>query len=206
MMAVRQRVPNEERSGRTRAKVIEATIDLLHRVGYESTSMQRIIQQAGISRGALLHQFPTKVDLMIAVAEQLVSDDLRHYEEVLHGLTSWERQLELLVDAAWEAFRRPDHQAFLEIWMATRGDDALREQFGPFVAQGDIRTDEGLRRLLADSGAGPDMVAAVAQMLVGSLRGFAIENLLRDRSSRLDAAVDALKRATILQLRDAGAR
>jgi AcrR family transcriptional regulator len=50
-----------------RARLIDAAIDCLNRLGYSATTLATIAEAAGVSRGGMLHQFPTKVDLMLAV-------------------------------------------------------------------------------------------------------------------------------------------
>ena len=50
---------NVERTATTRRKVLESTIACLYEHGYTATTTAMIAQHAGISRGALLHHFPT---------------------------------------------------------------------------------------------------------------------------------------------------
>ncbi len=185
--------------------IIDATIDLLHRLGYEATSTHKVVQLAKVSRGALLHQFPTKVDLMIAVADRLLEEDLDRYQDALAGLAAWEDRLSALIDTAWRAFTRPDHQAFLEIWMATRADVSLSTQFAPFVARARARTDQGFQALMMDTGLPPAVLLTLGQSLVGTLRGLALESMLGGHAARLDAAVEALKRQASLFVKDAQA-
>jgi len=57
------RVPNVERSASTRAKLLNATIECLYDLGYHQTSTVLVTERAKVSRGAMLHHFPTKADL-----------------------------------------------------------------------------------------------------------------------------------------------
>src|SRR5678816_4605841 len=63
------RGPNAERRAATRAKIMEARVKCLAEFGYAATSTPLVAKLAKVSRGSLLHQFPTKVDLILAVAE-----------------------------------------------------------------------------------------------------------------------------------------
>src|ERR1700754_3018733 len=63
------RGPNAERRAATRAKIMEATVKCLAEFGYTATSTPLVAKLAKVSRGSLLHQFPTKTDLMLAVAQ-----------------------------------------------------------------------------------------------------------------------------------------
>lgn len=57
----------EERRKATRSKLITAARDCFFREGYEGTHTGDIIDQAGISRGAMYHHFPSKKDVFEAV-------------------------------------------------------------------------------------------------------------------------------------------
>src|SRR5579871_3002569 len=63
------RGPHADRSASMQQLLIDAAIECLHTVGYAATTTQKIIETADVSRGAILHHYPNKVDLIIAVAE-----------------------------------------------------------------------------------------------------------------------------------------
>ncbi|MBF6126684.1 TetR/AcrR family transcriptional regulator [Nocardia brasiliensis] len=60
-----------ERSAATRAAVIRAARDLFGRFGYGAVSTVAVAEAAGVSRGALYHQFSEKRELFEAVFEDL---------------------------------------------------------------------------------------------------------------------------------------
>jgi len=59
------------RSASTRAKLIRAARTLFARKGYGGVATEEIVRRAGVTRGALYHQFPAKEDLFLAVYEQV---------------------------------------------------------------------------------------------------------------------------------------
>lgn len=63
-----------ERSASTRAAVIRAGRELFGRNGYGAVSTIAVAEAAGVSRGALYHQFSEKRDLFEAVFEDLERD------------------------------------------------------------------------------------------------------------------------------------
>jgi AcrR family transcriptional regulator len=64
-----------ERSERTRARLIEAARELFPDRGYANVSVEDIVRRAGVTRGALYHQFPDgKRDLFAAVFDAVEED------------------------------------------------------------------------------------------------------------------------------------
>lgn len=56
-----------ERRERTRAQLIEAAAGCFEAMGYAETSLNAVLQVAGVSKGALYHHFGSKTDLLEAV-------------------------------------------------------------------------------------------------------------------------------------------
>ena len=67
------RVPQEERTRAMRARLLEATVECLVEHGFAGTTTTLVSQRAGVSRGAQLHHFPSKNDLVVAAVEHLTA-------------------------------------------------------------------------------------------------------------------------------------
>src|SRR6195952_4880302 len=65
------RVPQEERTRVMRQRLLDATFECLVEHGFSGTSTTLVSRRAGVSRGAQLHHFPTKNDLVLAAVEPL---------------------------------------------------------------------------------------------------------------------------------------
>jgi AcrR family transcriptional regulator len=66
-----------ERTATTRARLLEAGRELFAADGYAAVSTQAVVEAAGVTRGALYHQFGDKAGLFVEV-----------YEEVERGLVA----------------------------------------------------------------------------------------------------------------------
>ncbi len=77
-----------ERSAATRAAVIRAGRELFGQYGYGAVSTIAVAEAAGVSRGALYHQFAEKKDLFEAVFEDLE----RSLVEVIAGAVAAARE------------------------------------------------------------------------------------------------------------------
>jgi len=102
-----------ERRAATREKLITAAREHFARNGFEDTHTGDILKQAGVSRGAMYHHFPSKRDVFEAVF-QAVSDETIARSLKKGGRT--QSPLEDLISTclAWlQAARRPDVASIL---------------------------------------------------------------------------------------------
>jgi TetR/AcrR family transcriptional repressor of nem operon len=58
----------------TRAKLLRAAFEEIYRHGFQAASLDTILAQAGVTKGALYHHFPTKAALGYAVVEEVVTE------------------------------------------------------------------------------------------------------------------------------------
>lgn len=65
----------------TRARILDAALDLFGAQGYGATSMSAVAAEAGLSMTGLVHHFPSKPDLLTAVLEARDQADMAE----LHG-------------------------------------------------------------------------------------------------------------------------
>lgn len=120
-----RRLTQQERSHATRERVIGATIALLHREGYSGATTLAIRRAAGVSLGALQHQFPTKAELMAAVQERLTGERYTHFETALEGGSTPLERVTRMFDVAESLIGTPLFAASIEIELARRADREL---------------------------------------------------------------------------------
>jgi AcrR family transcriptional regulator len=63
---------NEE----TRKKLLQAAFIEIHRVGFQAASLQNILKDTGLTKGALYHHFPNKQALGYAVLNEIIREFL----------------------------------------------------------------------------------------------------------------------------------
>lgn len=62
----------------TRTRILETALDLFHRGSFMGTSLNHVVEQAGITKGALFHYFKGKNELGYAVIDECIN---QHIEE-----------------------------------------------------------------------------------------------------------------------------
>jgi AcrR family transcriptional regulator len=103
------------RSASTRAKLIQAARTLFARSGYAEVATEEIVRQAGVTRGALYHQFPTKEDLFLAVYEQVEQELTESVSGLLGIQASPFAAMRAGIRVFLEACRAPDVQRIVLI-------------------------------------------------------------------------------------------
>jgi AcrR family transcriptional regulator len=63
-----------ERGQATRLRIIASATTLFSELGYEATSIEAVLRESGVSRGALYHHFDSKDALFEAVLEAIEAD------------------------------------------------------------------------------------------------------------------------------------
>ena len=63
--------------------VTRAAVDLFSTQGYANTSVQQIVEAAGVTKGAMYHYFESKDDLLFSVYERMLSLQTEHLEEIV---------------------------------------------------------------------------------------------------------------------------
>ncbi len=193
----------EERSAETRKRLLEAAVACLNERGYTGTTTTEIAGRAGVSRGAQVHHFRHKEELVLGALEHVCARRLAELQYALEELPvgGLEFRLATLIDLMWTAFRGPSFYAWLELLVASRTDPILRVA----VRETNQRLAAGIRNAFArflDDGYTPperaERLARVVELAFGKLESMALQRALlgADEPDPADlvAALDDLKR------------
>ena len=182
MSEKKSRGPHVERRAATRAKIMAATVRCLAEFGYTATSTPLVARLGQVSRGSLLHQFPTKVDLILAVAEHAARAQGLAIRDRLAAHPAGRERFLNVIDATWAALQEPESVALLEIMIATRNDPDLAQRYPDFAQQLEAGLEFGRRRMATELGVEEsEEVAVFARMSLAALRGLAVQTLFAGR-------------------------
>ena len=119
-----------------RARLLEATVDCLVERGFAGTSTTLVSERAGVSRGAQLHHFPTKNDLVVAAVEHLTECAAPSSRPRPRALPDGPRRTRAVLQMLGDHFTSPVFTAALELWVAARTDATLLAAVGAARAAG----------------------------------------------------------------------
>jgi AcrR family transcriptional regulator len=190
------RGPNAERREATRLKILASAVTCLSEAGYAQTSTVRVAEIADVARGSLLHQFPTRADLIVAVADHAAKAQSDFIREGLAKAPAGRERFIASVDVTWAAFQRSDSRALTEILVATRHDPELAARIADFAERFEAGVARGAHRFAEASGLRDDRGEAAAErrLILFALRGLAVEAGLPGARTDPEAVLALLRR------------
>ncbi len=129
-MAAPRRTQTERRET-TIAALVTAAAESLAEVGYARTSTVEIARRAGVSQGGLFRHFESRLDVILAAADEVRA---RQFGDFRRGLEELD---EFSVAACLQLLRRatraPMNAAWYELLVAARTDSDLRDRLSPLA-------------------------------------------------------------------------
>ena len=163
-------------------------MECLVEFGWAGTTTTVVSQRAGVSRGAQLHHFPSKKDLVVAAVEHLSE---RRREELVDAARSQhaERRTRAVLEILSKQFTGPVFFAALELWVAARSDADLRATVGPLEDRIGRETHKRAVELLGiDESLGHNR--ALVQSTLDLMRGLGLAASLSDDTRRRTKLLD----------------
>lgn len=119
----------QQRRDETRGALLDAAVESLIEVGFSRTTTLEVQRRAEVSRGALLHHFPSKAELLVAAVDHLAEMRARELKQ-LAGQLPEERagraRSDAVIGLLWQCFSGAFFQVAMELRTAARTDPELR--------------------------------------------------------------------------------
>ncbi len=191
--APRARRTQAERRTETRALLLDAALAQLVADGLARFTTTEVGRRSGLSQGALFKHFPSKAELLAAVAEHLFDELRATYEEAFHSLPPSRRTVRDGLDLLWQHMLDPRLAAAFELYTAARTDAELRARLEPVVRAHVARVEE-LAASLVDLG-DPARLRAACALAIAAMQGLVLNQLALpapDQIASLRAQLHAL--------------
>lgn len=167
-----------QRSEDSRARILDAAVACLVDGGYSGATTLTIQAEADVSRGRLLHHFPSRDRLLVAAAQHLavkrVADtEARVLSLLLDGTTGLERA-DRVIDLLWQSFSEPHFWASVELWTAARSNAGIAEALRPEERRLGTAIRASMARMFGDDVASRPRFGQLRDLLLTSMRGTAL--------------------------------
>lgn len=183
----------ESRSAETRLRVLEATTECLVEYGYIGTTTAAVQSRAGVSRGALMHHFGSKNELLVAAVRHLAERRGANLISQASALDDQDDRTSQAIDLLWDTFTGPLFTATLELWAASRTDSDLRAAVLEFERALRAELDVAMRHLFGEGLAESPAFADAIEFTLQFMRGAALTSILRTDKNRQQAVIDRWK-------------
>jgi AcrR family transcriptional regulator len=172
-----------------RSRLMEATVDLLVERGFGGTSTTLVSERAGVSRGAQLHHFPTKNDLVVAAVEHLTEKRGAELAAASRRLPDGPKRTRAVLQVLGDHFTSPVFTAALELWVAARTDETLLAAVAPL----EQRIGREVHRMTVELLGADESQAGVRELVQATLdlvRGLGLAGTISDDARRRGRILD----------------
>jgi AcrR family transcriptional regulator len=125
-----------EKSAMTRTAILDAAIECFIELGYANTTTAKIADYAGVSRGAMMHHFPSRIDVLKASVEYIHAKRIEEYRALMQNIDVPGKEMShdiiaRSVENAWKYVNLPSFIAYQELLFASRTDEELNDILQP---------------------------------------------------------------------------
>jgi AcrR family transcriptional regulator len=166
------------RSEATRARVLDAAVSCIVEEGFQASNLSRIARHAGMTTGAIQHQFGDKATLLAEVVERGFERLVDRLARLPGGDLPVDARVVALVGALWNGYDASSTRASLEILLAMRGDEAFQRRSLDFVTGMAERIDRLWMGTFWDIDCERGSHVEAQRLVFTTLNGLALERIL----------------------------
>jgi AcrR family transcriptional regulator len=167
-----------QRSATTQQKIVDGAVACVADGGFGAATMAAVADRAGVTVGAIQHQFVDKDGLRVAVLEHGLQRLAAVLDEIESTGDSTESQVSALVSQLWAGYREPDFRAVIEVLRSMRETDPDTGRVVAYLDRVRQMSDAAWARLFPDGGVARDRRLAAQRLVFGALNGLALEQFL----------------------------
>ena len=184
-----------QKSAIMRDTILDAALECFVSIGYANTTTARIAERAGVSRGAMLHHFPSKTELMLAAVEYLHDKLVELYNSHIGQIP-----IELPVDERnrrglqgyWNYLRSDLYVAYHELCVAGRTDPELQNILEHSITRFDQGIIESNRELFPEWSSRGELYELAMDITKFLMEGMAVSQIISQREKRVNRMIEYL--------------
>ncbi|HEY8351167.1 MAG TPA: TetR/AcrR family transcriptional regulator [Sphingomonadales bacterium] len=121
----------ERRGAATREQILDAAVRAIVRHGYAALTTTMIADTANVSRGAMLHHFPSKDVIIRETIKYLFEKRMGAFRKMVGEIPAKDDRIRHSIEIFWKQVNHPYFIAFFELTVAARTDKSLLEMLAP---------------------------------------------------------------------------
>lgn len=185
------------RSQETRARVIEAAVACIAEEGFHAANLARIADRAGVTTGAIQHQFGEKAALLAAAVERGFERMADAVARVPARSLALDERVAAFVRGLWDGYDADHTRAGFEILLALRSDAAFRDRTLGFLAGLRERLDRLWMGTFWDADVPRARHVDAQRLIFTTLNGLALERILLPEMPDPQADLERLARGVL---------
>jgi AcrR family transcriptional regulator len=166
------------RSEATRQRVLDAAVACIAEEGFQASNLSRIASSAGMTTGAIQHQFGDKTTLLAEVVERAYEQMVERIARMPGGEQPLAARVSELIGAAWLGYDAASTRASLEILFAMRGDASFHRRSIATLSAMHQRIDRLWMGTFWDAPCGRAGHVEAQRTVFAALNGLALERIL----------------------------
>jgi AcrR family transcriptional regulator len=184
-----------QKSAMTRDRILDAAINCFVTLGYTNVTTAKVASSAGVSRGAMLHHFPSKTELIQAAVEYLHDKLLEDYTERVNSIPASLKGPERRragLEAYWEHLTGDLFVVYHELCVASRTDPELRAILENSQSLFEKHVRESNENLFAEWRDRGERFLLAMDVTKFMMEGMASSQLMTDREERVGRLMNYL--------------
>jgi AcrR family transcriptional regulator len=174
---VARRRTQAERSEETRTRILKAAANLIRKRGYARFRTAEVAEEAGLSRGAQLHHFPTKDSLVVATLEYVFEQAQALSRRRASAVNRPRDLIEAVIEDAREFFFSEHFKVAIDIVLSTSTDQSVRKQILDISRKARRPVETAWTGALAASGVPGQLASDIVALTLSLVRGMALRTL-----------------------------
>lgn len=186
----------QQRREETRRALLDAAVESLIDVGFARTTTLEVQRRADVSRGALLHHFPSKAELLVAAIDHLAemrARELRQLASALPEENNQKARTDAVIGLLWQCFSGAFFQVAMELRTAARTDAELQPVLATAERALRDRIFAQARTLFGKDVAEHPGLERALDMTLQLMIGAAMSTVLHKEDARLDELIEDWK-------------
>jgi AcrR family transcriptional regulator len=192
-LVIREHRTQAQRRALTRGRLLDATVACLAELGYARTSTTEIVRRAGVSRGAQVHHFPTKADLVASALDHVFERRNAEFRAAFAELPEDTNKTVAAIDLLWSMFEGDTFDAWLELAVAARTDPELRARLTAVMRRFHTNVRETFRELFPAPRGADGLYDVAPHFIFVLLDGLALHRIADDDPTPIAGVLDAAK-------------